>query len=103
MRIRVKVSPQVEAYVKSLAPHPRRALSRAIKGLAQNRGDVKQLESHLEGYSRLRVGSHRVIFAARAEAGECIVDCLFAERRAVIYEMFAEQVRRQMEADVPDQ
>jgi len=103
MRIRVKVGPQVEAFVKSLAPDPRRALSRAIKGLAQARGDVKQLESHLKGYSRLRVGSHRVIFATRAEADERIVDCLFAERRPVIYELFAEQVRRQMEAHEPNQ
>ena len=99
MRTRVKVSPQVETFVKSLAPVPRRALSTGIKALALDRGDVKQLEGELEGYLRLRVGSHRVIFATRAEAGERIMDCLFAERRAVIYEMFAEQVRRQMEPD----
>ena len=99
MRTRVKVSPQVETFVKSLSPDPRRALSRAIKGLAQDFGAVEPLEGLLEGYSRLRVGSHRVIFATRADAGERVVDCLFDERRAVIYEMFAEHVRRQMEAD----
>jgi len=93
----------VEAFVKSLAPEPRRALTRAIKSLARKPGDVKALEGDLAGYRRLCVAGHRVIFTERAEAGERIVDCLFAERRAVIYELFAEQVRRQMEADDTDQ
>ena len=103
MRTRVKVSPQVETFVKSLAPIPRRALGASIKALALNRGNVKQLEGELVGYARLRAGSHRVIFATRAQSGERIIDCLFAERRAVIYEMLAEQVRRQLDAEDTDQ
>ena len=88
IRTRVKVESQVESFVKSLAPEPRRRLARAIKGLAEDRGDISRLEGKLEGYSRLRVAGHRVIFNERSERGERIVDCVFAEKRSVVYELF---------------
>src|SRR5438477_13004782 len=88
MRTRVKVESQVESFVKSLAPHPRRRLTQAIKALAHDKGEIKRLEGKLEGYSRLRVAGHRVIFLERAERGERIIDCVFAEKRAVVYELF---------------
>ena len=59
MTTRVRVEAQVEAFVKSLAPEPRRALRQAIKALAQDKGDVKRLEGKLSGYHRLRVGHYR--------------------------------------------
>jgi hypothetical protein len=46
------------------------------------------LEGKLEGYSRLRVAGHRVIFWERAERGERIIDCVFAEKRAIVYDLF---------------
>ena len=55
MTTRVKVAAQVEVFVKSLAPEPRRALRRAIKALAQDKGDLQRLEGKLSGYHRLRV------------------------------------------------
>jgi mRNA-degrading endonuclease RelE of RelBE toxin-antitoxin system len=79
---------RVEAFVKAQAPEPRRRLTRAIQGLAKNRGDIKRLEGALAEYSRLRIGGCRVIFAERSEAGERMIDCMFAERRAVVYEIF---------------
>src|SRR2546425_262524 len=88
MRTSVKVETQVEQFVKSLEPEPRRRLTKAIKNLANDRGDVKRLEGRLEGYSRLRVAGHRVLFMERAEHGERIIDCVFAEKRAVVYELF---------------
>lgn len=60
----------------------------AIKGLAQDRGDIKQLEGKLQGYSRLRVSGNRVIFHERSERGERIIACVFAEKRAIVYELF---------------
>jgi len=60
----------------------------AMKALAKNRGDIKRLEGRLEGYSRLRVSGHRVIFTERAQRGDRIVDCVFAEKRSVVYELF---------------
>jgi len=88
MRTNVRVESQVELFVKSLAPEPRRRLTLAIKGLAQDRGDIQRLEGKLSAYSRLRVVGYRVIFNERAEKGERIIDCVFAEKRAVVYELF---------------
>ena len=88
MRTRVKVEAQIESFVKSLAPEPRRRLVRAIKGLAEDRGDIKRLEGRLDGYSRLRVAGHRVLFNERSAHGERIIDCVFAEKRSVVYELF---------------
>jgi len=88
MKTKVKVEVQVENFVKSLAPEPRRRLTRAIKALANDQGDIRQLEGKLEGYSRLRVAGHRVIFNERFESVERIIDCIFAEKRALVYDLF---------------
>jgi mRNA-degrading endonuclease RelE of RelBE toxin-antitoxin system len=88
MRTRVRVSSQVVEFVKALAPEPRRRLTRAIKGLSDDEGDRKNLEGKLEGYARLRVTGYRVIYKALSEKGERILDCVFAENRAVVYELF---------------
>ena len=92
MRTRVRIGPQVEQFVKALAPDPRRALTAGIKGLAEGKGNLLWLESPLTGFARLRVGHFRVIYAERSEAGERIVECLFAERRSVVYDLFAQMV-----------
>ncbi len=88
MRTSVRIESQVELFVKSLAPEPRRRLTLVIKGLAEDRGDIERLEGKLSGYSRLRVVGYRVIFNERAEKGERIIDCVFAEKRPVVYELF---------------
>jgi mRNA-degrading endonuclease RelE of RelBE toxin-antitoxin system len=81
----VRVSEQVEAFLRSLAPDPRRRLRLAIRSLPG--GDVKSLEGRLKDYQRLRCGSYRAIFATRV-AGEPIHECIYAERRSIIYEAF---------------
>ena len=88
MTTKVRVAAQVEAFVKSLAPEPRRALRQAIKVLAQDKGDVKRLEGKLSGYHRLRVGHYRVIYAERFEGGTRFIDCIFSKERAVVYDLF---------------
>lgn len=88
MRTKVKIASQVETFVKSQAPEPRRRLTLGIKALAQNQGDIKRLEGKLAGYSRLRVAGHRVVFNERSENGERIVDCVFAEKRSLVYDLF---------------
>lgn len=90
MKTNVRVSPQVTAFVKSLAPEPRRRLTRAIKALAVNHGDVKRLEGRLEGYSRLRISGHRVIFREVYVRGVRHIDCVFAEKRPIVYELFVQ-------------
>ncbi len=90
--MRIKPSAQVAEFVRGLAPEPRRQLRRAIRGLAQGRGDVKALEGDLAGYWRLRVGSYRVILWRSGSVTECV----FAERRSIIYEVFAEELRKRL-------
>ncbi len=88
MTTRVRVEAQVEAFVKALAPEPRRALRQAIKGLAQDKGDLKRLEGRLSGFHRLRVAGYRVIYRERFEAGQRWIDCVFAKERTVVYDLF---------------
>ena len=90
MKTSVQVAPQVIAFVKSLAPDPRAKLNRAIKALADDRGDVKRLEGKLEGFSRLRVSGHRVIFREVFRSGARNIDCVFAEKRSLVYELFVQ-------------
>jgi mRNA-degrading endonuclease RelE of RelBE toxin-antitoxin system len=88
----IKPSAQVVDFVRSLPPRPRHLLRLAIRSLAQGRGDVKALEGELADYWRLRVGSYRIIFWR----SPTIIECVFAERRSIIYEIFAEELRRKL-------
>lgn len=87
VKTRVCVTTQVEEFVKALAPEPRRSLRTAIRALADDRGDIKALEGPLAGYGRLRVSGYRVIFKERSERGVRVIDCIYAERRPVVYEL----------------
>ncbi len=88
MTTKVRVAPHVEAFVKSRAPGPRKRLTRAVKALARQAGDIRPLEGPLAEYSRLRVGGYRVIFTEKFAAGERRIDCVFAERRSIVYDLF---------------
>ena len=93
MKIRVELDPRVAEFVRSLAPEPRKRLRQALHGLEQDKGDIKQLEADLAGYARLRVGTYRVVVRFFAEGGQRVARCIFAEKRAVVYELFAEILR----------
>lgn len=90
MKTRVELDPQVVDFVRSLAPEPRRRLRRGLRGLEEEKGDLKQLEADLAGYARLRVGGYRVIVRFYAVSGERVARCIFAARRPVVYELFSE-------------
>jgi mRNA interferase RelE/StbE len=85
--MRVLIAEQVRDFVARQAPEPRRLLRQALRGLAKNRGDVKHLEGPLDGYCRLRVHGYRIIFAYAD--GE-VIECVFAERRGIVYEIFGQ-------------
>lgn len=96
MKAKVRVSEQVESFVKSLAPDPRKRLRLAIKGLAESHGDVRPLEGSLAGYGRLRIAGYRVIFKERTERSVRVIDCIFAERRALVYEILVRLLTEQV-------
>lgn len=85
---RVRIQEEVLQYLRRLSPKPRHALRVAIKGLGKEQGDIKPLTEELEGFYRLRVGSHRVIFEYEMINGSRTVTCVFAGPRKWIYEVF---------------
>ena len=93
--MKIKLSEQVAGFVRSLAPEPRREIRLALKSLAKRQGDVKALEGPLARYWRLRVLSYRVILFYRSPNE---VECVFAEHRSIIYEVFAEELRKKLAA-----
>ena len=95
--MKVELSEQVVVFVKRQAPEPRRWLRAALRRLALEQGDIKSLEGPLSGYYRLRVRGCRVIFAYECSVKtNRIVKCFFAERRHVIYEVFAEMLKNRL-------
>ena len=86
----VKLSQQVARFVRGLAPEPRRKLRLALKSLSRGRGNIEALEGPLSGYYRLRVGSYRVLLFYTVSNQ---VECVFAEHRSIVYEIFAEALR----------
>ena len=86
--IAVRVQEEVIHYLRRLPPQPHHALRVAIKGLARERGDIKPLTDELEGFHRLRIGSHRVIFEYEILDGRRVITCVFAGPRKWIYEVF---------------
>ncbi len=90
MKTRVELDSQVVKFVRSLAPEPRKLLRQALRRLADQKGDLKQLEGELGGYCRLRVRGYRVLVRLYAEGSEPVARCVYAERRSIVYETFME-------------
>jgi mRNA interferase RelE/StbE len=86
--ITVRIQEEALDYLKRMAPAPRHAMRLAIKKLANEKGDIKALCDELDGFHRLRVGSHRVIFEYEIIGGKRIITCVFAGSRKWIYEVF---------------
>ena len=78
MNTRVIIKPRVRGFLETLAPEPRRKLWRGLKDLAEDKGDLKQLEGSLHPFWRLRVDRMRVIYEPRSMAGERQLVCFFA-------------------------
>ena len=87
--MKISVSDRVQVWLQTLSPETKRNIRVALKLLAEGKGDVKSLQRNLEGYYRLRVGEHRIIFRfTPGKSGpECF--CAFAEARDLVYEQFA--------------
>jgi mRNA-degrading endonuclease RelE of RelBE toxin-antitoxin system len=91
--MKVELAAQVVEFVRRLPPEPKRRLRRALRNLARGRGDIRALEAPLDGYCRLRVGGHRVVFAYGARG---TIQCIFAEQRSIVYELLQERLREEL-------
>src|SRR5436190_14426676 len=90
MKYRTVWAPQPEAFIKALAPEPRREIRRAIKQFAGGKTtglDLRALEGRLQGYMRLRVRIYRIIYQVAAEGGPTI-RLLAAGPRSTAYDAF---------------
>ena len=85
--MKIRLSHQVGKFLRSLPPIPKKRIRSALRDLASMEGDLKELEAPLDGYIRLRVHQYRIIL----KMSEKEVDCIFIERRSVVYELFAAQ------------
>ncbi len=72
-----------------MAPAPRRRFKAAWKGRAKGEGDIRELTDELAGYSRLRVGSHRIVFKVAGNQ----IRCIYAAPRKSVYEFAAAHMR----------
>lgn len=91
-RAEVLLASQVREFLSSLAPEAKKKLRAGIRGLESDQGDIKDLVDDLLGYKRLRVGSFRVIYMEAFRAGRPVRECVFAERRNIVYELFAQMI-----------
>ena len=91
MKYRTLWMPQAEAFIKSLAPEPRRAVRLAVKQLSVGKTpglDLRSLEARLQGYMRLRVGTYRVNYTVDADPQGPTITLVAAGPRSTIYESF---------------
>ena len=89
----IEASPQVGQFLHEPAPEPRKQVRLALRDLARDRGDILELEHPLHGLCRLRVGWCRVNFHYVARGRKRVIRCDFAERRELVYELFADLIR----------
>jgi mRNA-degrading endonuclease RelE of RelBE toxin-antitoxin system len=100
MKTRVRVGTQVDEFLATLAPQPRRILRQALKKLADDEGDTRQLEGKLAGMHRLRVGRMRIVYEIRAVKGERLINCFYANYRSVIYSLLEQLLASGMLEDI---
>jgi mRNA-degrading endonuclease RelE of RelBE toxin-antitoxin system len=96
METKIELSEQVVRFVARRAPEPRRMLRDALRGLARERGDICAIEGPLQDYHRLRVGSYRIIFAYKVSGKRRTIQCIYAERRNAVYEVFAQLLKKHL-------
>jgi mRNA interferase RelE/StbE len=86
--MKIEVSEQVQNFIRSCSPEPRRLLREGLRNLAEEKGDIKALDGELAGYCRLRVRTYRIIFRYETDRRGRKIFCPFAEHRGVVYEAF---------------
>ena len=90
MRIEVIIEEQPREFIQRQPPAARRKLREAIH--AVERGEIfpEPLEDELDGFYKLKVDRHRIIFQSDAGAVGPRFKIVFAERRKVVYELFSQ-------------
>jgi mRNA interferase RelE/StbE len=85
--MRISASEQVQVFLAGLPRDTKRRVRAALKGLAASDRtlDVKALRRELEGFYRLRVGDHRIVYHLETSQTICLD---YADLREEVYEAF---------------
>ena len=83
--MRISASEQVQRWLVSLPPDSKKRVRAALRGLQNERGDIKGLRGELEGFCRLRIGGLRVVYSHLPGK---VVRLEYADSRDVVYETF---------------
>jgi mRNA-degrading endonuclease RelE of RelBE toxin-antitoxin system len=85
------VREQVWAFYARLGPEERRSVKRGLIALTREEGDIRALRERLEGYYRLRVGVHRIIFRYLPPR---VIECIYMNNRSLVYDVFESELHR---------
>jgi mRNA-degrading endonuclease RelE of RelBE toxin-antitoxin system len=86
--MRISASEPVRIWLRALPPEGKTRVRRALKALARGGTrslDIKPLRRELEGFHRLRVGDHRVLY--HFGSGD-LLRLDYADIRDVVYDAF---------------
>jgi mRNA interferase RelE/StbE len=89
MHYTVRVEQQVKDFLAEIGMEHRRAAKQALNSLQAEKGDIQALGDELDGFYRLRVGPHRIIFRYRPGR---VIECVYMNRRAIVYEVFEREM-----------
>ena len=82
--MKVLVSEQIIARLRTLHPEHRKAVRVGLRQLAKGAGDTKELAGPLAGFYRLRIGRYRIVYRYQ----ENHIEAIFLEQRSIVYELF---------------
>jgi mRNA-degrading endonuclease RelE of RelBE toxin-antitoxin system len=85
--MRISASEQVQLWLAGLPPQTKRLVRAALKDLSKSGRnlDLKALRGELEGFYRLRVGNHRIVYHLKTNR---IIYLDYADLREEVYEIF---------------
>jgi mRNA-degrading endonuclease RelE of RelBE toxin-antitoxin system len=85
--MKISASEQVQLWLAGLPPQTRRRVRAALKGLVASARDLdlKALRRELEGFYRLRVGDHRIVYHLETKQTICLD---YVDLREEVYEAF---------------
>jgi mRNA interferase RelE/StbE len=85
--MKISASEQVQLWLAGLPPQTKRRVRAALKGLVASARDldVKALRRELEGFYRLRVGDHRIVYHLETKQ---TIRLDYVDLREEVYEAF---------------
>jgi mRNA-degrading endonuclease RelE of RelBE toxin-antitoxin system len=88
MKNKLLIEEQVAGFIKRQSPETRRRLREALRAIESGDSFPEPLEDDLDGFYKLKMDRCRIILQAETSSEGPVWKALFAERRAVVYEIF---------------